>query len=229
MIVLLLSVPLLLVLFVVKGVTGAAMRDPHTWGHMPALEKLGRAVPGGWLSRMRYVALALLVAGVAFEAVRERSQSAGELSFAQSMKQASTSWAAARGLFPQPIPLYGPTWLPIPLRTAAVPLPETVSSNLNDPASTAMTICYCADNSDPSLALSIASIHSGTTPTLLQTLHPDWSVPLRIGALSGEFISNSATKQAAFVWQIGQWSYSAQMVGVDVSEFLRIVAGLQLV
>jgi hypothetical protein len=69
--------------------------------------------------------------GVSFEAIRELSHPAGELSVAQSTQQASTAWAAARKLFPKPIPLYRPTWLPTTLRTAGVALPSTVSG---DPA-----------------------------------------------------------------------------------------------
>lgn len=132
--------------------------------------------------------------GVSFEAIRERSQTAGGLSETQSTKQASAASGSS--------------------------------------ASAEMGISYCAGTCDTAVTFTVENVHTTSTPaltqTLLQTLHPDWSVPLRLGTLSGEFISNSATKHAAFVWQIGQWSYSAQTVGIDTGEFLRIVAGLQL-
>ena len=226
MIVLLLSVPVLLVLFVVKGVTGAARRDPHTRGHMPALEKRTWAAPGSRLSTLRYVVLLLLVAGVSFEAIRERSQTAGGLSVAQSTKQASAAWYLERGVFPRPIPLYRPTWMPAALRAARI---FDSASTSGSPASAEMDIRYCAGTCDIAVTFMLEHVPGTSTPTPIQMLHPDWSVPLRIGALSGEFISSSATKHAAFVWQVGQWSYSAQMVGIDLGDFLRIVAGLQIV
>ena len=226
MVVLLLAVPVLLVLFVVKGITGAARRDPHTGGPMPALEKLKRAVPSSRLSTLRYVALALLVAGVSFEAIRERSQTAGGLSEAQSTKQASQAWDLERTLFPLPIPLYRPTWMPVGFRAASVSNSYLTGGG---PANTHTAIIYFVGTYDTAATFTLEHVDATSTLALIQTLHPDWSVPLRIGALSGELIGNAATKHAAFVWQIGQWSYSAQMVGIDLSDFLRIVAGLQLV
>lgn len=225
-IVLLLSVPVLLVLFVAKGVTGAARRDPHTGGPMPTLEKSTWAAPGSRLSMMRYVVLVLLVADVSFEAIRERSQAPGGLSVAQSTKQASAAWDLERTLFPRPIRLYRPTWMPGGFRAASVSNSYLTGGG---PANTHTSIMYFVGTYDTAATFTLEHVDATSTLALIQTLHPDWSVPLRIGALSGELIGNAATKHAAFVWQIGQWSYSAQMVGIDLSDFLRIVAGLQLV
>lgn len=197
---------------------------------MPALEKRKWVAPGSRLSMMRYVVPVLLVAGVSFEAIRERSQSPGGLSEAQSTKQASAAWDLERSVFPRPIPLYRPTWMPAAFRAASM---FDSNSTSGSSESAEMGISYCAGTCDTAVTFTVENAHTTSTPaltqTLLQTLHPDWSVPLRIGALSGELLSNFATKHAAFVWQIGQWSYSAQLVGIDMGEFLRIVAGLQLV
>jgi hypothetical protein len=92
-----------------------------------------------------------------------------------------------------------------------------------------LAICYCANNYDPSITFTIVNIHSGIAPSFGQMPHPEWAIPLRIGSIAGKLLSAPGEKPLAFLWQVGPWRYSVQMVGVGADNLLRVVAGLQLV
>jgi hypothetical protein len=112
------------------------------------------------------------------------------------------------------------------LRTASVALPNTVSG---DQTVIDMGINYCTDNCSTDLAFTIENVRGETTATIERNLHPEWTIPLRIGSIAGELLSARDAKPIAFVWQAGEWSYSVQGTGVGLDNLLQVIAGLRIV
>jgi hypothetical protein len=156
--------------------------------------------------------------------IRGLLQDPNPISQAESMRQASQSWATARQALPRTVPLYRPTWLPAAFHTASVSYESVLVS---DQPVLYLAVYYDLGGPNRSFTIRIDNTSVAAEPNLMQDTHPDWTIPVQVRGRAGHLLVQQGDERWAFVWQAGQWRYSVQAWGVSLDDMLRLVAGLE--
>ena len=80
-----------------------------------------------------------------------------------------------------------------------------------------MAVSYDTSGSSQYVVIDMENTGIAATPTLLQDVHADWTIPLRVGSRAGDLLIQQVDRPVVFTWQAGAWRYAIRSTRVLAS------------